>query len=90
MIRAKKIDETKTVAIKNQQIVTKRIAEVDVLPMNPEGIQGWVPSEPRQNRQVAQNGDSPSIVLTVYLWRMELPETDETANIVTVISVITS
>ena len=73
MIRAKKIDETKTVAIKNQQIVTKRIAEVDVL----------------QNRQVAQNGDSPSIVLTVYLWRMELPETDETANIVKVISVIT-
>ena len=34
---------------------------LDVLPMNPEGIQGWVPSEPRQNRQVAQNGDSQKI-----------------------------
>ena len=38
---------------------------LDVLPMNPEGIQGWVPSEPRQNRQVAQNGDSHKIPIRV-------------------------
>ena len=34
---------------------------MDVLPRNPEGNPGWVPSEPRQNRQVAQNGDSHKI-----------------------------
>ena len=31
---------------------------LDVLPRNPVGIPGWVPKEPRQNRKVAQNGDS--------------------------------